>query len=82
MLGGNVLQCASGFQCSKDAALIVTCSHVRNQPQPQEPMARFVAKYVSDGVEEVYLHHPQPLYDLMVLMGADERPRWAECVPQ
>ena len=75
---GNVVQCASGFQYTKDATLIVTCScnHVRYQPQPQpqpqEPVARFIAKYVSDGVEEeVQISTPpHPLYDLMVLSGS------------
>ena len=71
---GNAVQHASGFLYTKAAALIVTCSHVRYQPQsqPQELVARFVAQYVADGFEEeVHISTPpHPLYDLMALSGS------------
>ena len=75
---GNVVQRASGFLYTKDANLIVTCNHVRYPPQtqpqtqPQEPVARFIAKYVLDGMQEdVHIcTPPHPLYDLMVLSGS------------
>ncbi len=73
---GNIVQHASGFLYSTEAALIITCSHVRYYSLPHEhpsqlEVARFRARYAIDSTEEdvVVVTTPNPGMDLMLLSG-------------
>ena len=82
---GRIVSHASGFLYSTEATLIVTCGHVRfySPPPPQQPppseqppqqleVARFRARYASDGMEEdvSMVTAPHPVFDLMLLSGS------------